>query len=362
MYRNICNGVPLLLLSCQPTFTAEISGYVLDAETDDGIEGATIRFFDKEPETATETSFLSETATSSEVAGYFIKTIGWRDLISNFGEDGDYRDLYFGIQHPEYLPGIFHTEGIFSNSLNVVPSMRLVSLRRSVDEIYGTVYSQDGLQNGVRVTLSLGENDVLYDTQYTARINDVDGVFQFSNVEWLDTDNTGSIVSYVRIEDPSYTAVNPAQITQTLSEDTPFYELEGFEVRKKRPDVFSAQISGSAYFSHQTAQGDFVDVPIEGIEISLQWNYDDNNLSDPRTNYVRTDSSGRFETQISWTDSLPDPEDGIPQGEDQLPVLIQFPSSNTGLVFDLSIYSGEYTIRSWIENQLPPAIEVTQNQ
>ena len=83
----------ILGLSCQPAFTADIAGYVLDIETEKGIEGATIRIFEKEPETALDTPYISETSTSSAIDsnGSFSKSIIWRDILPQFGEDGDYQ-------------------------------------------------------------------------------------------------------------------------------------------------------------------------------------------------------------------------------------------------------------------------------
>lgn len=345
-------------LSCAPVFTAEISGYVLDAQTYEGIPGVELRFYRNKPDNFADTRYQYQTSTGNDNnVGLFAQTVIWNDYLAQFGEDGDIIDMHFTIIHSQYQSKIESAIGIVSNASNTVPTILLSSLNASVDRLQGSVSTSEMLMNDVQVSLYLGEEDLPYARTSTETINGLDGQYLFEDINWRDPTLSGVTNAKVRIEDPRYTNPVPSEVTQELFDQQSTEVLPEIIVEIARPQTFRADISGETSFLIET-KSNAEYRPISGIEIILEWFYDDENQSIPKSAVVRTDEDGHFFTTISWQDPIPDEDNSIPIGEDALDVVISYPSGGSfGFSYNLTSYNDTYTIRSWIENTLPSAYE-----
>ena len=335
------------LLSCAPVFTAEITGYILDAETYEGIPGVEVRLYKNEPANYADNSYLYQTSTGNDAnLGLFSQTVIWSDYLAQYGESGDVIDMHFTIIHPQYQSKIESTIGIVSGAVNSIPAITLYSLNASVEELQGSITTENILTNGIRVAMYLGEEEIAYARTITQTINGVDGQYKFENIEWRDGLLTGSILATVQVEDPRYTNSNPSQVTQEIFNQENTELLPEISVDVIRPALFEANISGKATFLLETI-GVAEYRPISGIEIILEWFYDDENQSIPKRDIVRTDEDGVFNTIIAWEDPVPDEDNSVPNGEDQLEVEISYPSGGIpGFSYNLSSFNDTYTIRS----------------
>lgn len=347
-----------ILLSCAPVFTAEITGYILDAETYEGIPGVEVRLYKNKPANYADDSFLYQTSTGNDAdIGLFSQTVIWSDYLAQYGKDGDVIDMHFTIIHPQYQSKIESTIGIVSGAVNSIPAITLNSLNASVDELQGSVTTENILTNGIRVALYLGEEEIAYARTITQTINGVDGQYKFENIEWRDGLLAGSILATVQVEDPRFTNSTPSQVTQEIFNQENTELLPEINVDLVRPPIFEANIYGKTTFLIET-KNTAEYRPISGIEVALEWFYDDENQSIPKRDIVRTDEDGMFSTTITWEDPVPDEDNSVPAGEDQLDVTVSYPSGGIpGFSYNLSPFNDTYTIRSWIENTLPTAYE-----
>ena len=346
------------LTSCAPVFTAEIAGYILDAETYEGIPGVEVRLYKNKPANYADDSFLYQTSTGNDAnLGLFNQTVIWNDYLAQYGKDGDVIDMHFTIVHPQYQSKIESTIGIVSGAVNTIPSILLNSTNASVEKLQGSVTNENILTNGIQVALYLGEEEIAYERTITQPINGVDGQYLFENIEWRDILLEGKILATVIVDDPRYTNSSPAEATQEIfnQENTDF--LPEMNVDLVRPSIFEANISGKTTFLIET-KNTAEYRPISGIEVTLEWFYDDENQSIPKRDIVRTNDDGIFSTTIAWEDDTPDENNSVPSGEDQLDVEISYPAGGIpGFSYDLTAFNDTYTIRSWIENTLPTAYE-----
>ena len=345
-------------LSCAPVFTAEINGYVLDAQTYEGITGVELRFYRNEPDNFADTRYQYQTSTGSDSnAGLFGQTVIWSDYLAQYGEDGDVIDMHFTVIHSQYQSKIESAIGIVSGANNTVPTILLSSLNASVERLQGSVSTTEMLMNDVQVSLYLGEEDLAYARTSTENINGLDGQYLFEDINWRDPTLSGTTTATVRIEDPRYSNPTPSQVTQELFDQQSAEVLPEIVVDIARPQTFRANINGETSFLIETkSTAEYR--PISGIEITLEWFYDDENQSLPKSSIVRTDEDGRFFTTISWQDDVPDEDNSIPVGEDALEVVVSYPSGGApGFSYNLTSYNDTHTIRSWIENTLPAAYE-----
>ena len=249
------------------------------------------------------------------------------------------------------------TIGIVSGAVNTVPAILLNSLNARVEELQGSVTTENILTNGIRVALYLGEEDIAFARTITETINGVDGQYIFTDIEWRDSLLSGSILATVRVEDPRFTNSTPSEVTQEIFNQESTEMLPEMNVELVRPSIFEASINGKATFLLET-QATAEYRPISGIEVTLEWFYDDENQSIPKRSIVRTDDDGIFQTVIAWEDPTPDADNSVPTGEDQLDVTVTYPSGGIpGFSYNLTAFNDTHTIRSWIENTLPTAYE-----
>lgn len=346
------------LLSCAPVFTAEITGYILNTETYEGIPGVEVRMYRNKPANYADDSFLYQTSTGNDAnLGLFSQTVIWNDYLAQYGKDGDVIDMHFTIVHPQYQSKIESTIGIVSGAVNTIPAILLNSLNASVEELQGSITAENILTNGIRVALYLGEEEIAYARTITETINGVDGQYRFENIEWRDVLLTGNIIATVQVEDPRYTNATPSIVTQEIFNQENTELLPEINVDLVRPSVFEANIQGKTTFLIET-KNTAEYRPISGVEIILEWFYDDENQSIPKRDIVRTDDEGIFSTTITWEDPIPDEDNSVPNGEDQVEISVSYPSGGIpGFSYDLTTFDDTHTIRSWIENTLPTAYE-----
>ena len=107
-HRKLAGVAVPALASCGGYYTADIAGYVKDDETGAGVNGAIIRVYSEEPETADAEGFTVETAsmTSGGNAGYYSHKIIWRNWLPAFGDEGDSGSVWLAITHDDYVPAI----------------------------------------------------------------------------------------------------------------------------------------------------------------------------------------------------------------------------------------------------------------
>ncbi len=358
---------PVGLMGC--TYVGDISGYVEDKDRpaansnrNFGINGATLRVYFKEPESASDPDFELETATynSGSADGYYFQQLAWKSVIGDFNKDRDKKDIYIGLTHPNYLPIVVPVYEVLSKTTNILPNIRLTSVKFEVEEIKGMVETANGPENGVRVVLRLDGTEapnVDYVTE-TMTVDGSSGMYQFMEVEFFDMTAEGLTTATISVEDDRYTNPIPTEVeTMLLHLDQPS-QLETIQVDPVRPDEFRATIHGETYWYYITATDGEYQRPIEGIEVQLDWNYDDHTGSEPRTLRVRTDENGLFSAQITWRDESIDEEFAIPPGEDQIEVTVSYPDGgHDGSLYTLSPYNDTHTIRSWSDNNLPDAID-----
>ena len=351
------------LVSCAPVFTAEITGYVLDEDTFEGIGGVEIRFYNSTPKGNDDNNFVYQTSASTEATslGFFQQNIIWSDYLPTYWEDGDVIDMYCTFLHPDYEPTTEKLKGIVSGTTNTVASVFLTPIHSSVESLQGSVFTIDGPINDVQVALFLKNETTAFARTYTRNINGIDGQYLFEDITWIGNDFiTGGAKATVRVEDPRYDNPIPGFVSQELYHQKSTELLPTMTVEQARPQVFRATVSGTISLALENSTLNTIDYqPISGEEIEISWSYDDENQADPRKAYIQTDENGYFETTIEWQDSVQDEDNSVPPNADQIIVDIVFPSGiSAGYNFDLSSYNGSYTIRSWQENNLPAAYDI----
>ena len=344
--------------SCAPVFTADINGYILDIETYEGIPSVELRFYEHEPKNFGDKNYTYQTSTGNDsLAGFFSQSLIWSDYLAKYGKKGDVIDLYFTVVHPNYQAQIESAVGIVSSTTNTIPTVLLKSLNAYVENIQGSIYTQFGPENGVQVALYLGEEDIPYARTTSQNINGLDGLYSFEDISWWDPALSGTIMATVKMIDPRYSNPIPATVSQEIFNQKSTDFMDDIIVEVSRPTIFEAEIKGHTSFLIETTNTAEYR-PIAGIEIELEWYYDDENQSNPKHSFVRTDENGDFTATINWEDPIADTDNSIPPEADQIEVHVSYPSGGSmGFSYDLSPYNDTFIIRSWIDNTLPSAYE-----
>ena len=352
-----------LLLSCAPVFTAEITGYVLDVDTFEGVGGVEIRFYNSTPKGNDDKNYIYQTSsnTDNNAYGSFLQNIIWNDYLPTYWDEGDVIDMYCTFLHPDYEPSTQKIKGIVSGTSNTVASVFLTPIRSSVPSLQGSVFTIDGPVNDVQVALFLKNETTAFARSYTRNINGIDGQYLFENISWIGNDFiTGGAKATVRVEDPRYENPIPGFVSQELYHQKSTELLPPMTVEKARPQVYRATIEGTIQMAlGGSGAGSIEYQAISGEEIEFSWFYDDENQSEPRKAYAQTDEDGKFTASVEWQDPVQDEDNSVPPNEDQVAVDIVFPSGiAAGYEFDLTSYNDSYTIRSWQDNLLPNAYDV----
>ena len=350
------------LFSCAPIFTADLSGYVLDSDTYAGIPGVELKFFESEPANFADDSYVYQTST--DPSGLFQQPLIWDEYLPKYWTNGDVISMYFSVVHPDYKSKIEQSVGIVSNVSNVVPTTLLTSLKARVENLRGSVYSEIEPINGVQIAIydadDTAESPEPLSRTTSTNIDGLDGQFVFESIEWNDIDLSGDINVIIRVEDQNYINPIPSEIAITLFRSDVPAILEEFIVEPIRPEIFTTNILGSLGYLIESEFGTYTDEPIIGAEIRFDWYYDDENQSVPTFDIARSDSEGNYSVTIRWEDDVADNSNGVPFGEDQLEVEVSFPTGGTAQrPFNLSQYNDTFVIRSWIDNTLPAAYEIS---
>ncbi|MBN1409720.1 MAG: hypothetical protein JW969_02675 [Spirochaetales bacterium] len=360
-----------MLAGCGKFYTCDIAGYIRDSRTSDGVNGALIRMYLSQPGSADSGGFIVETATmtSGGNGGYYSHKIIWQEMFGNFGDEGDSGTIWIGVTHNDYAPKIAKVSGILSDTLNVVPDIRIVRATFSSPQVNGRVVNANGEGvNGVRVILDIptttdDDQDYLANT---TTINDVTGSFRFNNVTWHDvapdspSADTEDVDIY--IDDPDYTSdktqLTPLVVTLTSDQDVDVPSV--ITVTRNPRTEFQTNITGRCIYRYVPAgSSEEVERGISGVEVTLAYTDD----SGPHSYLDVTDGSGRYNFLVQWTDNTPESGTGsVPAGEDTQDIGLSFSSSSQpGNIYSFSSINGK-NIKSWIDpNNMPDSVDINPN-
>jgi len=332
----------LFIQSCGYYYTATLQGYVIDDETEDGINGATIYIYYSDPgdadtlaeDPSSGSNFVTSTttSTSNNNDGYFSSKVIWENSFGKYGQEGDTTNLYILIVDDDYAPVLKKLTGIFSDSTNTLEDIRLSSVTHIVPEISGTILDTQGNPvNNVRLVLDLTPNDSSDDEDYVTSSTEIDGEegrFQFTDVTWNDDlSSNEELEVLIRIDDTSWQSSE--DLTITIQEGSS-YEVADSEiprVSRKARDSFSQTLSGSLYEQITTSNAT-VNNGISGIEVQLSYNTEDSAGNQTlKTLVSSTDDNGDYSFDVQWYDYSPKINPSgvdIPEGEAELDFTIKF--------------------------------------
>ena len=345
-------------------YRAPIQGFVIDGETEAGINEATVRIYTQEVSSADVQGYVAQTSTVTQggSAGYYSSTVIWgRWFGGAYGEEGDTTTIWLGVTHPDYGSVVVPAEGILSDEDNLVASIRLSQTTFELDALRGRVVDANGAGvNGVRVVLDLpqvddSEDDSEDQVAQTATIDGAAGTYLFSPVEWSDAnteDPNGEVTAVVRVDDPEWGAETPETtdgiddytIERTLDlvpgEQTRVVQTP-IEVYRRPRSEFTATVTGRLFERVIATDGTVENRPVQGIRVELS--YDEvidgspPELAETLIDY--TDADGAYLFTVTWTDTVPGEYDnagnedltgdsaataGIAAGEDGLLVDVSY--------------------------------------
>ena len=395
----------LVLAACGGYYyRATIQGFVIDEETDGGINEATVRIYTEEVDSADAEGYVAQTSTVTQGgrAGYYSSTVIWRRLFGAYGREGDTTTIWVAVTHPDYGSAVVAAQGILSGDDNLIAPIRLDRTTFSIPALRGRVEDLNGAGvDGVRVVLELpvvsGDGPRQRRTTQTATIDGMPGRFEFAPVSWSDrntTDPGGEVTATVRIDDPEWGAEDgespverdvvlvPAEQTRHIATPFTVYRLPRTE--------FSTIVEGRL-FERTVDSGDGVDDRgVQGVRVKLEyWRRTDAEpdpepaTDDPfRVLIDHTDFQGTYRFNVSWTDLAPgdfdhadvrsdatisdEPgaTDGIAPGEDGLTVRITYSDGTVPAgTLAFSTASGDFDIYSNPRggvNRLPDVIRSAQ--
>lgn len=301
----------LIASGCGYFHTADIAGYVVDSDTDEGVNGATVTFYMADP-TANENEeavTATETNTSNGNPGYFSQKVIWENSLPRFGQEGDSGTVYVRVAHPDYQEIVTPIQGILSDTLNFVSNIEIDTAIFSVAEVTGRVVGGDGLPvNGVQVVLSLTyDNEEEEAREYadnSGTIEEDDGRFVITDVEWRDTspdasDDGTTATAALTIDDPDYRLADGDSVSVELTSGE---DLELADDVEARQTTFTAESLTGRVIRDGTSEG------VNGVRIVL--NLD--STTDEDEDYVATTATidgvvGSFEfNNVTWEDEDPD--------------------------------------------------------
>jgi hypothetical protein len=220
----IVTGI-LLLGGCGNFFTAEVQEFVVDGESDAGINGASVYFYRDEPSSAGAEGFFTKTSTvtANGNPGYYSSRVVWNSFFADFGPEGDSGEIYVGVVHPDFSSRVVLMEGIFSDTTNNLGD--IVLSRTSFEiQVRGTVEDtgSDPLRvyPGIKVQLRYVAPGAPEETSTT--FSGVNGAFEF-DISWTDT---GVQESSINITEVWYD-----MNANNAEDDAPFPEVVTFTER-----------------------------------------------------------------------------------------------------------------------------------
>lgn len=391
-----------LLASCGGYYyRATVQGFVVDEESDVGINEATVRVYTDEIEEPDAEGYVVQTSTVTQGgnAGYYSSTVIWRRVFGAYGTEGDTTTLWLSFTHPDYGSQVVSAEGILSEEDNLIATVRLGQTSFDLPALRGRVVDGNGTGvNGVRVVLDLpvveGSDDDTDQVTLTATVDGTTGTYEFAPVEWSEEntgDPNGEVSATIRVDDPewgdpSYTGdpgtsdddyiverqvvLVPGDQTRVVTSAIPVSRLPRTE--------FTTTVTGRLVERLVDGSGGFVeDRPVQGVGVTLSFDREtDGGLESPyRTLADTTDAQGSYSFTVTWVDNAPGDfddadersdatvgaqTDGVPDGEDGLVVTVAYEDhSVAGGTLAFSTASGDFDIVSGPrggENRLPDVI------
>ena len=358
----------ILLVGCGNYYRAEIQGFVIDSQSDTGINDATVRLYLGEPADAAEDGFFARTstATSNNQPGYFRNSVVWNAWFSSFGPEGDSGAAYLGITHEDYAPAIVSVPGVLSDTVNTVQNVRLDRISFEVPSVSGRVVdvNGDGV-NGVRMVLDLASTTDDSDDYVVITGDEPDGpgYYVFESVEWRDDINAGNDSDDeeipLTVDDGEWEA--PAGLAVTLTSGQERVVSTDIQVTRQARTEFDTNVAGGVFDIVGETQ-----IPRAGIGVRITL------AGSGDIVYTQTGANGRFTVRIEWTDTVPQDfdQDGsvagggdasIPEGEDGLLINIDYDSDGNSLygqtpngdLIDERSIAG-YQLKSWINPNYVP--------
>lgn len=225
--------LPLLLGGCSYYHRATVQGFVEDEATGTGINNATVRFYQEEPNRPSSSGFFARTSTSTSGGnpGYYRNTVVWDRYFSEFGAEGDSGTIYLGVTHPDYQGRVIRMPGILSDDINTLQTIQLQRVTFAAGEVYGRVIrAGDGSGvNGVRMVLTVPDLDDAgsptgSEREYvavTGMRTGESGWYSFDEPSWRDasTDPGGSseVDARIEIDDPDWKGKTRSRVQFGLS-------------------------------------------------------------------------------------------------------------------------------------------------
>ena len=137
----------VLLAGCGNVFRATIQGRVVDSDDDSGLNGATVRVYEEEPNEPDSGGFLvqTRTRTAGGTTGVFDTGVVWQDSFAAFGDYGTEADtatLWLGVTAEDYAGTIVELPGILSDETNDTGDIPILDLDRDEDASTAVVQGQ----------------------------------------------------------------------------------------------------------------------------------------------------------------------------------------------------------------------------
>ncbi|MFW5688279.1 MAG: hypothetical protein ACOC1U_01815 [Spirochaetota bacterium] len=348
----------LVLTGCGAYYyRATIQGFVIEDETEAGINEATVRIYTSEVTSADAEGYVAQTSTVTQGgnAGYYASTVIWGRFFGGaYGQEGDTTTIWLGVEHPDFGSRVVSAQGILSDEDNLVASIRLSQTTFDLPALRGRVVDANGAGvNGVRIVLDFPQADDQTDdpedqVTQSATIDGSPGAFEFSPVEWSDAntaDAEGEVTAIIRVDDPEWGASDGTGPDDYIIEQSivlvPGSQTrvapDAFEVYRRPRTEFTATVTGRLIERINGVDG-IEDRPVQGVRVELS--YDRSGEPSPyRTLADHTDADGVYLFTVSWTDTVPGDYDdagnidltadssattGISAGEDGLLVAITY--------------------------------------
>lgn len=331
--------------SCTYYYTSSVQGFVVDDDSGNGINSATVYLYYADPGDAAslvadpdapaEFIAATTTSTSNNQAGYFSCSVIWQNNEGRFGEEGDTTTLWALVVHEDYAPKVVRFIGIFSESGNTVPDVELTSIVHVCPELGGRVLNASGEGvDGVRLALDLSPGNGTDDTDYLVTTQTVDGVagsFTFENISWEGTADTDiQHAAEVRVDDTDWESAGTYPIT--LVDDNPVTFADPLSVYRQARNSFNLTLSGSLIKRSYASNGTVQEFGKSGIQVSLSYDTEsqaaDGSISSAaKTDVVSTAGDGSFSISAVWNDygDKSNPSGvAIPEGEDEQAFSLSF--------------------------------------
>jgi hypothetical protein len=361
--------ISLILLSCGYVYDAEIQGFIEDSETGQGINGASIYVFAKEPDAADDDGYITitSTTTTNNQQGYYRAAVLWSELFGEFGSEGDTKSLWIGVIHPDYESALIEAKGILSGTANTLSLIQLDRITFTAPWVGGRIVNASGEGvNGVRVVLDL---DSTTDTEdYVANTTIIEGVpgsYRFQNVSWRDPANAGNSSddedAVVSVDDSQWQGASTANVT--ITSDQEITVSDSIQVSRVARTEFSVTLRGRILDRDGSNE-----YGISGVQIEI-----DKDNDGSADFYAQSGQDGSWSVQISWTDVESPNQDfdyeggdtaldpGIPAGEDGLLVNISYlnlPADDGDAYSTAGADETAYRIFSWnAVNSTPDVVE-----